>query len=93
MARDPDEGSSLPFVVKLPLASGDVVLKVRDTWPRTAKVYCHRVDDGWPTGADLEVVERVAVRAWARDAGFPIADRGRIHPEIYAAYRKAHPES
>ncbi len=66
VARNPDAESSLPFVVKLPLSSGDVVLKVRDTWPRTAKVYCHRVDDGWPTGADLEVVERVTVRSCVR---------------------------
>ena len=66
VARNPDAESSLPFVVKLPLSSGDVVLKVRDTWPRTAKVYCHRVDDGWSTGADLEVVERVTVRSCVR---------------------------
>ena len=38
-----EEGSStLPYLVRLPLPDGAVVLKARDVWPRTAKVYCHR---------------------------------------------------
>ena len=37
-----------------------MVLKARDTWPRTAKIYCHRAEE-WP--ADAEVVERVPTRA------------------------------
>jgi hypothetical protein len=45
--------------VRLPLPDGAVVLKVRDVWPRTAKVYCHRAA-GWPD--EPEIVERVAVR-------------------------------
>jgi hypothetical protein len=40
-----------------------VILKARDTWPRTAKVYCHRVED-WPDEPD--VVERVLVRSCVR---------------------------
>jgi hypothetical protein len=30
------------------------------------------------------------VRAWAIDAGFPVADRGRIRPEVWTAYHRAH---
>jgi hypothetical protein len=45
--------------VRLPLPDGAVVLKVRDVWPRTAKVYCHRAVE-WPE--DPEIVERVPVR-------------------------------
>lgn len=60
IARNPDDASTLPYLVRLPLPSGPVILKVRDTWPRTAKVYCHRSDD-WP--AEPEIVERVAVRS------------------------------
>jgi hypothetical protein len=41
VARNPDEDSTLPHLVRLPLGPAGVVLKVRDTWPRTAKVYCH----------------------------------------------------
>ena len=34
VARNPDTGSSLPFLVRLPLRSGHLVLKVRDTCRR-----------------------------------------------------------
>jgi hypothetical protein len=39
------------------------VLKAREPWPRTAKVYCHRAEE-WPEQA--EVLERVPVRACAQ---------------------------
>lgn len=76
IARNPDEGSSLPFLVRLPLGAGGVVLKVRDTWPRTAKVYCHRAE-AWP--ADAEIVERVPVRSCVRRGASIdlVLDRGR----------------
>ncbi len=63
IARNPETESSLPFLVRLPLRSGAIVLKVRDTWPRTAKIYCHPTDV-WPD--DLEVVESVPVRSIER---------------------------
>jgi hypothetical protein len=59
VARNPEDGSSLPYLVRLPLPDGAVVLKVRDVWPRTAKVYCHRAIE-WPE--DAEIIERVPVR-------------------------------
>jgi hypothetical protein len=40
------------------------VLKAREAWPRTAKVYCHRVDGGWPD--DAEVLQEVPVRVCTR---------------------------
>lgn len=55
VARNPEEGLTLPFLVRLALGREGVVLKVRDTWPRTAKVYCHAALE-WP--ADPEVVAR-----------------------------------
>ncbi len=63
VARNPDESSTLPYLIRLPLPAGPVILKVRDTWPRTAKVYCHQSDD-WPP--DPEIVERVGVRSCRR---------------------------
>ncbi|QQC93890.1 Lsr2 family protein [Streptomyces alfalfae] len=33
------------------------------------------------------------VRAWARQAGFEVSARGRIKPEIVAAWHAAHPTS
>jgi hypothetical protein len=50
-------------VISLPLAAGPLILKSRDTWPRTAKVYCHRAET-WPEPA--EVVEEVPVRSCVR---------------------------
>lgn len=57
VARNPDPDSTLPYLVRLPL-DGGLVLKVRDTWPRTARVFCARADS-WPDDAD--VIEDVAV--------------------------------
>ena len=63
VARNPELDSTLPYLVRLPLAEGAVVLKVRDIWPRTAKVYCHRAV-GWPDNP--EIIERVPVRSCQR---------------------------
>jgi hypothetical protein len=39
------------------------VLKARDSWPRTAKVYCHRAE-AWPE--DPQIIERIPVRSCQR---------------------------
>lgn len=76
IARNPEADTSLPYLVRLPLGPDGIVLKTRETWPRTAKVYCHRVAD-WP--ADAEIVERVGVRSITkRGAAIDlVVDRGR----------------
>jgi hypothetical protein len=76
VARNPEEGSTLPYLVRLPLPEGAVVLKVRDVWPRTAKIYCHHAL-GWPDEPD--VVERVGVRVCERRGAAVdlVLDRGR----------------
>jgi ERCC4 domain-containing protein len=63
LAANPDPDSTLPFLIRLPLSGGELVLKARDSWPRTAKVYCHRAD-GWPD--DPEIIERIPVRSCQR---------------------------
>ncbi|HET6625926.1 MAG TPA: ERCC4 domain-containing protein [Nocardioidaceae bacterium] len=63
VARNPDGDSTLPYLLRIPLGSEGVILKARETWPRTSKVYCHRVED-WP--GDVEIVERVRVRSCVR---------------------------
>ncbi|WP_185972519.1 ERCC4 domain-containing protein [Georgenia yuyongxinii] len=63
IAKNPDASLSLPYLIRIPLGERGLVLKTRDTWPRTSKLYCHRAD-GWP--ADAEIVERVAVRSCSR---------------------------
>lgn len=75
VARNPEPGSTLPYLLRIPLGDG-IILKAKETWPRTGKVYCHRIDE-WPD--DPEVVERVAVRSCVRRGAAIdlVLDRGR----------------
>ena len=63
VARNPEPGSALPFLIRIPLPGRPVVLKARESWPRTNKVYCHRAET-WPGG--VEILERVPTRACER---------------------------
>jgi hypothetical protein len=63
VARNPDGDSRLPYLLRIPLADRPIILKARDTWPRTSKVYCHRVE-AWPD--EPEIVERVTTRSCVR---------------------------
>jgi hypothetical protein len=64
IARNPDESSSLPYLLKVPLGAG-LVFRARDTWPRTSAVYLHPVGlQEWPE--NQEVVDRVPVRSCVR---------------------------
>ena len=38
IARNPDEASSLPFLIRLALGRDAIALKVRETGPRTSTV-------------------------------------------------------
>jgi hypothetical protein len=62
IARNPDADSTLPYILSVPIGPTPLVLKAKDTWPRTAKVYCHRAE--WPD--DAEIVEETPVRSCAR---------------------------
>ncbi|MCW2813915.1 MAG: hypothetical protein JWN84_1370 [Nocardioides sp.] len=76
IARNPDGDSTLPYLLRIPLGERGLILKARDTWPRTAKIYCHRVEQ-WPE--EPEVVERVPVRSCVRRGAAIdlVLDRGR----------------
>jgi hypothetical protein len=63
VARNPDGDSALPFLIRIPLPGRPVVLKARESWPRTTKVYCHRAE-AWP--GSVEVIEQVPTRACER---------------------------
>ena len=62
VARNPDPESTLPYILWIPVSPTPLVLKAKEVWPRTGKVYCHR--DEWPD--DAEVVEEVTVRSCVR---------------------------
>lgn len=58
VARNPEPGSSLPYLLLVPIGKDGLALKARDTWPRTSRVYCHRIE-AWPD--DAEIIEEVPV--------------------------------
>ncbi|MGQ0680683.1 MAG: hypothetical protein ACT4OM_13705 [Actinomycetota bacterium] len=58
VARNPEPDSRLPYPVRLPV-DGGIVLKVKDTWPRASRVFCHPADAGWEPG--LHVMDEAAV--------------------------------
>ncbi len=62
IAHNPDAESTLPYLLWVPLASAPLILKAKDVWPRTAKIYCHRGE--WPARA--EIVEETPVRSCVR---------------------------
>jgi hypothetical protein len=41
----------------------------------------------------LDVEELRAVRAWARERGFSVSDRGRLPEAVLSAYEEAHPNA
>ncbi|MGD8684052.1 MAG: ERCC4 domain-containing protein [Chloroflexota bacterium] len=58
VARNPDPDSTLPYLLRVPIGKDGLALKARDTWPRTSRVYCHRIE-AWPD--DAEIIEDVPV--------------------------------
>lgn len=83
VARNPEPDSTLPFILRIPLGAG-ILLKSKETWPRTAKVYCHRFE-GWPE--DAEIVERVPVRSCVRRGAAIdlVLERGRENRSQFVA--------
>lgn len=88
VARNPDTASTLPYLVRLPLGQG-LVLRAKNPWPRTAKVYCHRADDAWPDEPDL--VDEAGVLLCERRgvAVELVLDRGRENRSQFVFTRLA----
>lgn len=63
VARNPDSESKLPFLLSLPL-DGGLYLKTRESWPRSSRVYCHPLTEGWPD--DPELVEATPIKLCRR---------------------------
>lgn len=77
IARNPDPGSRLPYLLWLPI-DGGLVLKARDTWPRANRVFC--IDDGtsWDEGAGI-VEEASAILCRRRGAAIDLVlDRPQL---------------
>ena len=79
IVRNPDAGSTLPYLMHLPVGGG-LLFRTKGTWPRTSALYCHPVPlSEWPE--QPEVVERVRLRACERRGAAIdiVADRSREH--------------
>jgi ERCC4 domain len=77
IATNPDPGSTLTYLLRVPLGEG-IVFRTSGTWPRTKALYCYPVStDEWPSEPDI--VERVPLRSCARRGAAIdiIAARGR----------------
>lgn len=65
IALNPDEGSRLRYLLRVPQPGGDLLFRTSDTWPRVKALYCYPVSlDQWP--ADPQIVESLAVRSCQR---------------------------
>lgn len=78
IARNPDDKSRLPVLLRLPVEDGpQVVLATRETWPGRKDLFCFELTD-WPQGS--EILERVPVeRCWRAGAAVHLMLRRRQH--------------
>jgi len=77
IARNPETDSTLPYLLLIPVEEG-LVLKARDTWPRSARIYCHPFGDGLPESA--EVIEEAPVASCRRRG--PVIDLVLDRPRL-----------
>ena len=77
IARNPEEDSKLPYLAHLPIEGG-LVLKAHDTWPRSARIYCHPYEADWP--GDAEIVEEARVSSIRRRG--PVIDLVLHRPRL-----------
>ncbi len=78
IAVNPDEGSRLRLLLRVPLAGGDLLFRTSDTWPREKALFAYPVPlDEWPD--DPVIVENVPLRSCQRRGAAidVIADRAR----------------
>src|SRR6266508_1823895 len=77
VARNPEADSKLPYLLRLPLEGG-LLLKARESWPTTSRVYCHRFEGAWLKGAET-VDETAVVLCRRRGAAIDLVlDRPRL---------------
>lgn len=79
VARNPDQDSTLPYLLRIPVPGHPLILRAKEPWPRTARVYCHDSGDQWHDG--LEVVEEVPIRdcAWRGRSIDLVLDRRQLN--------------
>ncbi len=68
-------------------------LAAAHTWAADEPTAITRISSSGPAAARPSTMGPSAaeVRAWARQHGLPVADRGRLPPDVHQAWRDAHP--
>ena len=62
IAANPDQDSRLPYLLRIPLAGGDLVFRTAGTWPREKALFAHPMSLAeWPE--DAVIVEQVRLRS------------------------------
>jgi ERCC4 domain len=72
-------------------------LAAAHTWASTEHAIAERIganltDLDTPTAPAAPEPTSAELRAWARSAGLSVPDRGRLRPEVWQAWRDAHPQ-
>ncbi|MBA2426204.1 MAG: hypothetical protein H0V60_03860 [Actinobacteria bacterium] len=92
VARNPDPNSRLPYLLRLPIEGG-LVLRARESWPTTSRVFCAEVGDAWPR--DVELIEAAPVRSCRRRgvAIDLILERARMNRSqfVFTTVKGGHP--
>lgn len=77
IALNPQEDSKLPYILRLPIEGG-LLLKARDTWPRSSRIYCHPFEEPWPEEAEVIEESRVSICRRRGPAIDLVLDRPRL---------------
>ena len=78
-------GFAFPVVGEIPLSPGGEMAEPRSPLPASTSAGPRKPGRVVPVSASQ-------VRAWAKEHGIEVADRGRLRPEIWEQYHAAHPE-
>jgi len=77
-------GFAFPVIGETPLSPGGEMVEPRPPLPAPMSAGPRKPGRMAPVSASQ-------VRAWAREHGIDVADRGRLRPEIWEQYHAAHP--
>jgi len=77
-------GFAFPVIGETPFSPGGEMAEPRPPLPAPISARPPKPDRMVPVSASQ-------VRAWAREHGIDVADRGRLRPEIWEQYHTAHP--
>ena len=82
IAKNPDESSRLPYLVRLPLQDGDLVLATRGRFPADRDLFCYQLQE-WPQGAEeLEVLPVVRIARRGKSVEL-VLDRPRLRRSLF----------